>query len=117
MDLNAMSDEYVDLNDAVSRIGGNTSLYKRLLSRFLEGNHYEAIKSALQTGDMEEAARQAHSLKGVSANLSLVKIRAITVELEQLIKDNADYAASLAELEQAFSATTEKISEILNQAD
>ena len=106
------TNEYLDLDDALARIGGNMSLYKRLLGRFIEGNHYDELEQALQSGDMEEAARQAHSLKGVSANLSLTKIRAISVELEQLIKDNADYSGCLAELKQAFLKTVELAAEI-----
>ena len=117
MDLNAMSSEYIDLNDAVSRIGGNFALYKRLLGRFLEGNHYEEIERALQGGDSEEAARQVHSLKGVSANLSLTKIRSISVELEQLIKENADYSSCLDGLKLAFTETTDKIAEIMNREE
>ena len=109
---NNTDNEYFDLDDALSRIGGNMSLYKRLLGRFIEGNHYDALESALLSGDMEEAARQAHSLKGVSANLSLTKIRALSVELEQLIKDNADYSVCLAELKQAFAITVEKAADI-----
>ena len=112
MDMSNNSAEYIDLNDALSRIGGNMSLYKRLLGRFIEGNHFEELERALQSGNMEDSARQAHSLKGVSANLSLAKIRAISIELEQLIKDNADYSACLEELRQAYAVTVEKISEI-----
>ncbi|MCL2126549.1 MAG: Hpt domain-containing protein [Oscillospiraceae bacterium] len=114
MDTNNAGNEYFDLDDALSRIGGNMGLYKRLLGRFIEGNHYEALETALQSGDKEEAARQAHSLKGVSANLSLVKIRALSVELEQLIKDDADHTECLAALKQAFDATVEKAAEIMN---
>ena len=110
MDIN----EYIDQDDALSRVGGNASLYKRLLGRFVEGNHIEELESALQSGNMEEASRHAHSIKGVSANLSLVKIRAVSIELEQLLKDGADYSACLAELKQAFEITTEEIAKIIN---
>ena len=113
MDMENNATEYLDLDDALSRIGGNMSLYKRLLGRFIEGNHYEELENALQSGDREEAARQAHSLKGVSANLSLTKIRSLSVELEQLLKDNADYSACLAELKQAFTTTVEKAAALM----
>ena len=105
--------DYVDVDDALPRVGGNLTLYKRLLGRFIEGNNYEALVQALESGDTEEALRQAHSLKGVSANLSLTKIRTISTDFEQLLKDNADFSASLVELKQAFDITTEIISEIL----
>ena len=113
MDTNN-SVEFINQDDALSRVGGNLSLYKRLLGRFVEGNHMETLKTAINSGDMEEAIRQAHSLKGVSANLSLEKIRAATVDLEQLLKDNADYAQKLSELEESYTITAEKIAEMMD---
>jgi len=112
LEVSSISKEYIDIDDALSRIGGNMSLYKKLLGRFVEGNHFEELERIIQSGDMEEAARQVHSIKGVSANLSLVKIRALSIELEQLIKGNADYSSCLGELKQAFSMTMDEINEL-----
>ena len=105
--------EYLDLDDALSRIGGNLGLYKRLLGKFVEGNHSEELINALQSGSAEDAIRQAHSLKGVSANLSLVKIRTLSIELEHLLKENADYSECLDNLKRAIGITLEKITEFL----
>jgi len=115
MDTSSTQNEYIDVDDALSRIGGNMSLYQKLLGRFVDGNLYEELEQTLQRGDHEESTRQAHSIKGVSANLSLVKIRTLSIELEQLLKDNADYSACLAALKEAFSGTLEKISELLSK--
>ena len=112
MEMNSIRNEYIDLDDALSRIGGNMSLYKRLLGRFVDGNLIEELELALERGDMEEATRQAHSLKGVSANLSLAKIRSLSVDLEQLLKDNADYSSCLNELKQAYTMTVDMINEL-----
>ena len=111
VELNSV--EYIDVKDALSRIGGNMSLYKRLLDRFVSGNQYEEMVRVLQSGNVEDSVRQAHSLKGVSANLSLEKIRAIAIKLEQLIKDGADYTECMDELKQAYDITLEKIAEIM----
>ena len=108
-----MSNEYVNVDEAVARIGGNMALYKKLLGRFVDGNHYEALESAFQNGDVEGAAHQAHSLKGVSANLSLSKIWAITVDLEQLLKDGADCSSCMGELKEAYTLTLDKITGIM----
>ena len=111
--MNTAGNELIDINDALARVGGNMSLYKRLLGRFLEGDSIGDIENAIQSGNMEEAVRHAHSLKGVSANLSLVKVRAASIELEQLLKNNADHTACLTELKQVYNATIEKISEFM----
>jgi len=112
MDTGINGENYIDVDDALKRVGGNMGLYKRLLGRFIEGNHFEALDSAIQKGDFEEAERMAHTLKGVGANLSLIKLTAVSTELEQLIKNSQDYTACLANLKQAYDVTLEKIAEI-----
>jgi len=115
MEMDVRREEYVDVNDALNRIGGNMDLYKRLIGRFRDGNHYDMLCEAISGGDAEESARLAHTLKGVSANLSLVKIREITTDIEQSIKEGADYNAQLSELGSAYNKTMEIVAEILGQ--
>ena len=104
MDTNEVK-TYIDAEDALKRVGGNKALYKKLLGRFVEGNYFDAIEKAIQSGDNEDAARQAHTLKGVSANLSLEKIRALSIALEEQIRGGGDCAAGLAELKAAYDVT------------
>ena len=113
MDLNAVNAEYIDVNDALKRIGGNVELYKKLLKRFVEGNQFSELETVLQEGKTEEAARLTHTIKGVSANLSLAKIRTLAVELEQILIGGLDYSAKLAEFKQANDETLEMIAGIL----
>ena len=111
MAINDSEVVYIDADDALKRVGGNKVLYKKLLGRFVDGNYVEAIENALNSGDMEDSARQAHTLKGVSANLSLERVRALAIALEEKIKNGADYAAGLEELKEAYSVTLTKIAE------
>ena len=115
MEMNPIYAEYIDVNDALSRVGGNMTLYKRLLGRFVDGNLYDELVKTLQNGDIEESARQAHSIKGVSANLSLVKIHALSIELEKMVKESADYSSCMAELKQVFDITLEGIAQLLSE--
>ena len=80
-------------------------LYKRLLKKFVDGNNLDPLRSALLSGDAEEAVRHAHTVKGVSSNLSLIKIADLAANLEHHVKNGDDHSASLAELEQAYEAT------------
>ena len=105
MDVIYNNGEYIDVDGALKRVGGNMDLYKRLLKRFVEGNNLGPLKGAIVNGNPEEAARQAHTVKGVSSNLSLIKIADLSANLEQLIKNGEDHSACLAELEQAYEAT------------
>lgn len=110
MDTN--NKEFIDIEDALKRVGGNEGLYKRLLGRFVDGDHLGPLENALQSGDFEESAHLAHTLKGVSANLSLIKVTTLSAELEQAIKNGNDYSLLLSNLKQAYGTTLEKISEI-----
>jgi len=113
MDIEVKREDYIDVEEAVHRIGGNMDLYKRLLGRFVDGNHFYALVGALDGGDKEEAAHLAHTLKGVSANLSLIKVTSLTVALEQCIKEDADHSGRLAELRDAYDVTLEIIAELV----
>jgi HPt (histidine-containing phosphotransfer) domain-containing protein len=106
-------DEYIVAEEALKRVGGNMGLYKKLLGRFVEGNHYEEIAADLQNNDTEEAARKVHALKGVSANLSLEKLRADCVEIEALLKSGGDCTGALSDLKNSYEATLAKIAEFV----
>jgi HPt (histidine-containing phosphotransfer) domain-containing protein len=113
VELGVNINEFVNVEDAMRRIGGNTDLYKRLLLRFIEGNNLEKLETALARGDIEESAYLIHALKGVSANLSLIGISAASTNLEQSIKDGLDFSEQLAKLKLVFNATLEIISEMV----
>jgi len=112
MDINTIDAKYIDINDALKRIGGSMDLYKRLVKRFVEGTQITELNTSLQDGNKDEAARLSHTVKGVAANLSLVRIRELTAELEQIIKEDQDHSAKLAELNQAYDETVKIIAEI-----
>ena len=109
MDINH---EYVNVTDALKRIGGSMDLYKRLLNSFTGGDHIDPIEEALSTGAMEEASRLIHTLKGVAANLSLVKLSTLAGELDQKVKNGLDHSETFAELKHAYLITSQQIAEI-----
>jgi len=110
VDINS---ELVDVKDALHRIGGSMDLYKRLLTQFTGGDHIDPLEEALNSGDMEDASRKLHALKGVSANLSLTKLSAITANLEHKVKDGVDHSGTFAELKDVYFETSQAITEIL----
>ncbi|MCL2151600.1 MAG: Hpt domain-containing protein [Oscillospiraceae bacterium] len=112
MELNINDNEYINIEDALKRTGGNRDLYKRLLKRFVEGNDIETLEAALARGDMEESSHLTHTLKGVSANLSLVGINAASISLEQAIKNGTSFSEHFNALKLVFEATLKIIAEI-----
>jgi len=107
-----INQEYVNVADALKRIGGSMDLYKRLLKSFSGGDHIDPIEEALSTGAMEDASRLIHTLKGVAANLSLVKLSAVAGELDHKIKDGLEHSETFAELKHVYLITSQQIAEI-----
>ena len=108
----AISEEYINVKEALNRIGGSMDLYKRLLGRFTAEDHIAPLETALTAGAMEDAAHLIHTLKGVSANLSLIKLSAVSGDLEQKVKNGIDHSESFAELKDAYSTTLQQITEV-----
>ena len=105
--------EYVDVDDALKRVGGNMGLYQKLLGRFADGNQLEELENLLTSGNMEEAARMAHTIKGVAANLSLLKLRFTSADLELSLKEGTDYVAKLDELRDVYGTTIQVIHDLV----
>ena len=81
----------IDVNEALERVGGNEALLIRVMSIFHKtyGNIIGEIRTALSEGDMEEACRKVHTLKGVAASLSAKEVFETAKELESSMRDGA----------------------------
>jgi len=78
----------ISAKEGLARVGGNTSLYKKILIKFY--NDYsdatEQIKDALDKDDQELAQRLAHTVKGVAGNIGAKDLSGPAGELEAAIK-------------------------------
>jgi len=81
--------EGLDGADGLRRLGGNTTLYLKLLRQFAveQADAVERIRAALATNDVEGATRLAHTLKGVAGNLGAAPVQAAAADVEQLLRD------------------------------
>lgn len=72
------------LEECYSRMGGNyeevlgrlcnRAFVEKFLLKFLNDDSYQTLQAGLQSGDLTEAFRAAHMLKGVCQNLGLGKL-------------------------------------------
>ena len=86
----------IDIDAGVERFMGNEALYEKFLHRFAEDKSYSELAAALAEGNCETAFTAAHTLKGVSGNLSLTKLQKIVSEqVEYLRAGNLDAAIPL----------------------
>lgn len=77
----------VDVDTGLKRFMNNEALYMKFLNKFLTEPTYEQLRECIQKEDYPEAFRQAHTLKGVSANLSLTLLADKVSELVELLRN------------------------------
>jgi HPt (histidine-containing phosphotransfer) domain-containing protein len=61
----------IDYNDGVARFVGNAGIYEKFLKEFLSDQSFAALETALDGGDLSASFQAAHTLKGLTGNLSL----------------------------------------------
>lgn len=83
----------VDVKQGLKRLDNDSAFYEILLKKFCDSPQYEQLKNAMDQGDTQQAFQHAHTLKGASGNLSLVRIYdALTPMVEELRKGNLEMA-------------------------
>lgn len=84
----------LDINAGLNSVRGKFATYLRLLGLFIKSNENltELIQSAIDAGDIDEARRLAHSLKGAAGNLGAVRIQEIAAAIEFPLKTHSPSA-------------------------
>ena len=102
----------------MARLMDDEDLARRVVGGFLEDipRQIEVLKGYLEAGDAASAERQAHSIKGASANVGEERLREVAFEMEKAAKagDLESITARLPELEIQFARLKESMSEFLN---
>lgn len=83
-----------NVDEGMARCMNNESFYLRLVESVKNEKGFDALKAALDEGDLDAAFEAAHSLKGVLGNLSLTPLYEPMSEITELLraKEEADYA-------------------------
>ena len=73
--------------EAIENLGGNEDLYERHLQKFFMNYHNSPaqILESLQAGDIAEAHRLTHSIKGLAATLGITCLQKTAAELETIL--------------------------------
>jgi len=100
-----------DLRRCLLSVGGHLDRGLRMLDKFA-GAHSEDvshIRQKLDAGQVEEAHRLAHTLKGVAATLGLVDLQEQALSLELALKPGAGAAAPLAVVSDLLSEVEQEL--------
>jgi HPt (histidine-containing phosphotransfer) domain-containing protein len=94
--------EGLDSADGLRRVGGNNTLYVKLLRQFADqqADAVGQIRAALAANDVESAIRLAHTLKGVAGNLGAGEVQHAAAAVETLLRDRSPADATRQALEQ-----------------
>jgi HPt (histidine-containing phosphotransfer) domain-containing protein len=104
---------YIDLNEGLKRVMSNQKLYVKLLTKFKDETRLDELLASIAGGNMETAREQAHTLKGVSANLSLQHLFLKTQELEARIKEGRVDNALVETVKTVFQDTLADIEKVI----
>jgi len=88
----------VDYYDGLNRFMGNQALFEKMLTKFPDNVRKLEVLSFIDAGDTATAVANAHTIKGVSGNLSLTPIFEAYTKIVSLLRDgNAEEAKTKLE--------------------
>jgi len=106
---------YVDVNEGSKRVMNNVKLYVKLITKFKDDQNILQIEAALSAGEMEKAQNITHTLKGLTANLSLSELYKQCLELESQLKAGSFNPDHLERVKNAYSLTITEIDKVVAQ--
>jgi PAS domain S-box-containing protein len=106
-----------DRRGLLDRLMGDEQLVRDVLKIFLEDipQQMKALEEYLKTGDAKSVQRQAHTIKGASANVCAEALRAVALEMEKAgtAGDLDAVRSRMAELEKQFEHVKQTIIQII----
>ena len=80
----------LDVEAGLKFASGRLDLYVRMLTTFVESQDSDNLVRALAAGDVHEAQRMAHTLKGMAATLGADKLQVVAAAVEADLKRSSD---------------------------
>ena len=80
----------INYEEGVARFVGSAEMYERFLGEFLKDSTFAALEEAMAKKDVKEAFQQAHTLKGLTGNLSLDRLYKKLIVLTDALRGEGD---------------------------
>lgn len=119
-DKERMESAGYDVNGALARFVNNEILFMTFLKKFPTDEHYAAIRPNIDNGNIDEAYKAAHAIKGVAGNLGLTPVFETVNDMLILIKhkdETPDFDTKVVELYEIFDKAYAKAIEIINSIE
>jgi len=106
---------YVNVEEGLKRVMNNSKLLAKLFKKFKDDKNLNDIEAAFAANDTAKAQVSAHTLKGLSANLSLTELYKQVLELETQIKAGTLNADQLQVVKTTYSQTLVEVDKVIAQ--
>ncbi len=103
----------LNIETVLERFMNNEALLERFLKKFAQDKSYRELLTAVENQDVDAAFVAAHTLKGVSANLSLDSLHEVVSAQTEFFRSK-DFEAG-AEMMPAVSEVYENIVSVLGE--
>lgn len=90
MDKEKLVKAGIDYDDGVTRLMGNAQIYEQFLEMFVNDESFSELQKAMAEKDYDKAFTEAHTLKGVTGNLSMKKLYDELVVFVDQLRNGAD---------------------------
>ena len=106
-------DQYIDKVCALERLDGDEDLFREIVEIFLDDapRIFLALKQARTDRAQKTSERQAHSLKGASANVGAIRLQAISRKAEDAARagDWMGLEALLPDMEESLHTSMDAL--------
>ncbi len=103
----------IDVDGGLARTRGNKKLYVRMLGMFLSGQEFDHFEAAITEGDLGKAGDAAHTLKGVTGNLSLTALYEQSAALMQKLRQDELDEALIAAYHDTYALTRAAVADTI----
>ena len=109
--------KYVDVDGALTRLRGNKKLYAKMLNMFLNVNEFTEFEEAIAKEDLNRAADLAHSIKGMTGNLSLTTLFEQSEKLMHQLRQGELNQELIALYRETYTLTRGFVEEVKTQME
>lgn len=100
------------LQEVAARLGGASALVERFLAKFKSDESFSRLQNALENGAVKDAFREAHTLKGLCANLGLQNLFEQARDITELLREE-----NLEAAKQSFPALKKEYMHVIAAMD
>jgi HPt (histidine-containing phosphotransfer) domain-containing protein len=104
---------YVNVEEALKRVMNNSKLLAKLLKKFKDDKNLIDLEAALAANDLPKSQINAHTLKGLAANLSLTELYKQVLELETQIKAGSVAPGQLDTVKTIYAQTLIEVDKVI----